>query len=380
MELKISARFNLILRRFLAAFVEIILFTCAAVLLVLTLPNLSKDPSVAFEQGAYFFFIMALWLGIFSYILFKDAFFSGQSLMKRLLGLRVINARTQIKCRWYQSLTRNLILFISPLNLIEVLMVVFNPSGRRLGDMLAGTVVVNSGEAYLPKPKPQKITREWGLKAITWLLAAALILVLFYVAYNSIGAGNISKGLSKSSESVITIYAYDKNNKFLGYASGFFINADGYVITSQHVIEGAARAYAVYKEKENFDIDSVVASDPGKDIAIIKARAVDMPSLKLGNSDNAEIGNEIYTIGAPQGLLNTVSKGIISQIRYLRGVKIIQIDAPISPGSSGGPLLNKDLQVIGINFAYFKEGQNLNFAIPVNYIKALLKKSKVSYK
>jgi uncharacterized RDD family membrane protein YckC len=380
MEPKIQARISMILRRIAAAFVEIVLLPLFAVFLILTIPDLSKDPSVAFAEGAYFLFIMAVWLAIFTYILFKDAFFNGRSIMKKLLGLRVVSAKTQVKCRWYQSLIRNIPLFITPVLLIELLMVIFNPGGRRLGDMMAGTVVVNANESFLPKPKPQKRIGDLGLKTLTWLLAAALILVLFYIAYNSIGAGNISERLNKSSNSVVTIYSYDRNNKFLGYASGFFVNSEGYVVTSQHVVEGAARSFAIYKENENLAIDSMIANDPTRDIAILKVRAVDTPALRLGNSDKVDVGNEIYTIGAPQGLLNTISKGIISQIRYSKGVKYIQIDAPISPGSSGGPLLDRNLDVIGVNFAYFKEGQNLNFAIPVNYIKALLKKSKVNYK
>lgn len=375
-----TEKISLSIRRIIAAFIEIALLSGLALILILTLPELSKDPSVAFEEGVYFLFIMALWLGILTYMLFKDALFNGQSIMKKLLGLRVIGVNTQIKCRWYQSLFRNFVMLIPFLPLIELLMVIFAPGGRRLGDLLAGTVVVNSSESFQPKPKPQKLARELGLKAITWLLAASLILALFYIAYNSIGAGNISKRLLKSSNSVVTIYSYDGNNKMIGYASGFFVNSDGYVVTSQHAIEGAVRSYAIYKENENIAIDAVVANDPVRDIAILKVSAVDTPSLKLGNSDNVEIGNEIYTIGAPWGLLNTVSKGIISQIRYSKGVKYLQLDAPISPGNSGGPLLDRNLEVIGINFAYFREGQNLNFAIPVNYIKALLRKAKVSYK
>ena len=377
---QIQSRISTILRRMAAAFVEIILLPFFAVLLILTLPDLSKDPSVAFAEGAYFLFIMAVWLAIFTYILFKDAFFSGQSITKKLLHLRVVSLKTQVKCRWYQSLIRNIPLFITPVLLIELLMVIFNPNGRRLGDMMAGTVVVNASESFLPKPKPQKRIGDLGLKTLTWLLAAVLILVLFYLVYNSIGAGNISERLNISSNSVVTIYSYDSNNKFIGYASGFFVNSDGYIVTSQHVVEGAARSFAIYKENENLNIDSMIANDPIRDIAVLKVRAVDTPALRLGNSDKVDVGNEIYTIGAPQGLLNTVSKGIISQIRYSKGIKYIQIDAPISPGSSGGPLLDRNLDVIGVNFAYFKEGQNLNFAIPVNYIKALLKKSKVEYK
>ena len=377
---QIQARISTILRRMAAAFVEIMLLPFCAVLLILTLPELSKDPSVAFAEGAYFLFIMAVWLAIFTYLLFKDAFFNGQSIMKKLLRLRVVSVKTQVKCRWYQSLIRNIPLFITPVLLIELLMVIFNPGGRRLGDMMAGTVVVNSSESFLPRPKLQKRIGDLGLKTLTWLLAAALMLALFYVAYYSIGAGNISERLNKSSNSVVTIYSYDSNNKFIGYASGFFVNSDGYIVTSQHVVQGAARSFAIYKENENLNIDSMVANDPIRDIAVLKVRAVDTPPLSLGNSDKVYVGNEIYTIGAPQGLLNTVSKGIISQIRYSKGIKYIQIDAPISPGSSGGPLLDRNLAVIGVNFAFYKEGQNLNFAIPVNYIKALLKKSKVEYK
>jgi uncharacterized RDD family membrane protein YckC len=380
MEIKIQARISLILRRMAAAFVEIVIPSFFAVFLILTLPELSNDPSVAFAEGGYFLFIMAVWLAIFTYILFKDALFSGQSIMKKLLGLRVVSLKTQVKCRWYQSLIRNIPLFITPVLLIELLMVIFNPGGRRLGDLMAGTVVVNASESFLPKSKPQKRIGDIGLKTLTWLLAAALILVLFYVAYNSIGAGSISERLNKSSNSVVTIYSYDRNNKFIGYASGFFVNSDGYIVTSQHVVEGAARSFAIYRENENLNIDSMITNDPIRDIAVLKVRAVDTPALRLGNSDKIDVGNEIYTIGAPQGLLNTISKGIVSQIRYSRGVKYIQIDAPISPGSSGGPLLDRNLDVIGVNFAYFKEGQNLNFAIPVNYIKALLRKSKVNYK
>jgi uncharacterized RDD family membrane protein YckC len=380
MNTNILSRSSIIIRRLIAAFVEIALLSCFAVYLILTLPEISNEPSIAFEQGAYFIFVLVLWLGILTYMLFKDALFNGQSIMKKILRLRVVGLDTQIKCRWYQSLFRNFILFIPFIAVIELLMIVFVPSGRRLGDFLAGTAVIDAREPFFPKPKQQKKLREIGLKTITWLLAAGLMLALFYIIYNSIGAGNLSEKLDTSSDSVVTIYAYDNSKRFLGYASGFFVNSDGYVVTNQHVIEGAATAYVVYRQKENLVVDSVVANDPTKDIVILKVRIIDTPFLKLGNSDKLEVGSEIYTIGAPQGLMNTVSKGIISQLRFIKGTKFIQIDAPISPGSSGGPLLDKNLEVIGVNFAYYKEGQNLNFAIPVNYVKALLKKAKVSYK
>jgi uncharacterized RDD family membrane protein YckC len=380
MEPQKISRSNMVMRRLAAAFIEIGLLVLLAYFLIQSLPVLSKNPAIAFDEGAYFLFVMLMWLAIFSYILFKDALFNGQSVMKKLLGLRVIGIRSQIKCRWYQSFFRNIILLIPFVFVIELIMVIFNPSGRRLGDLLAGTAVVGADQTYLPKPKPHKRIRELGLKIATWLLAAGLMLVIFYIAYNSIGSGNISNRLKSSSDSVVTIYTYDNNNRFLSFASGFFVNSNGYVVTSHHVVDGAARIVAVFKQKEDLAVDQLVANDLDKDIAILKVRAVDTPYLRLGNSDDIDIGNEIYTIGAPQGLMNTVSKGIISQIRYAKGAKVIQTDAPVSPGNSGGPVLDNKLQVIAVIFAYSKEGQNLNFATPVNYIKALLKKAKVSYK
>ena len=89
-----------------------------------------------------------------------------------------------------------------------------------------------------------------------------------------------------------------------------------------------------------------------------------------------EVGEDVYAIGNPQGLEGTFSKGIISSIREFNGHSIIQITAPISPGSSGGPLLNSIGEVIGVAFASFKSGQNLNFAIPVKYLHNLLANTK----
>ncbi len=380
MEAQKISRISMIMRRLFAALVEIALPLCLAYFLIQTLPALSRDPSVAFEEGSYFLFVMLVWLAIFFYVLFKDALFNGQSVMKKVLGLRVVGIKSQIKCRWYQALIRNVILLIPFVVIIELLMVIFNPGGRRFGDLLAGTAVVGADQTFLPKPKPHKKIRELGLKIATWVLAAVLMLVIFYIAYNSIGSGNISNRLKSSSDSVVTIYTYDRNNRFMAFASGFFVNSNGYVVTSHHVVDGAARMIAVFKQNENLAVDQLVANDVEKDIAILKVRAVDTPYLRLGNSNDIDIGNEIYTIGAPQGLMNTVSKGIISQIRYAKGAKVIQTDAPVSPGNSGGPVLDKKLEVIAVIFGYSKEGQNLNFATPVNYIKALLRKAKVSYK
>ena len=95
----------------------------------------------------------------------------------------------------------------------------------------------------------------------------------------------------------------------------------------------------------------------------------------LGSSDAVQVGEAVYAVGNPQGLEGTFSQGILSSIREVGTDKLLQITAPISPGSSGGPVLNSKGEVIGVSVATFKGGQNLNFAIPSGYLKALLAKT-----
>ena len=96
--------------------------------------------------------------------------------------------------------------------------------------------------------------------------------------------------------------------------------------------------------------------------------------ILLGNSDLTQVGETVYAVGNPRGLEGTFSDGIISSIRLLDGDKLIQITAPISRGSSGGPVLNQKGEAIGVSVLSVIDGQNLNFAIPSNYLKSLLTK------
>ena len=99
--------------------------------------------------------------------------------------------------------------------------------------------------------------------------------------------------------------------------------------------------------------------------------------VSLGNSDFAQVGETVYAVGNPRGLEGTFSQGIISSIRPVGSDKLIQITAPLSPGSSGGPVLNRKGEVIGVSVFTIRNGQNLNFAIPSNYVKPLLTKVRI---
>ena len=164
--------------------------------------------------------------------------------------------------------------------------------------------------------------------------------------------------------------------------SGFFVGPNQ-IATNYHVIEDILNEYTIRGAKlvgkdDIYAIEDVVSFDKKKDLAIVKvsevkSTGVEVPALTLGDSDAVQIGEKIYVAGNPQGLEGTFSDGIISAIRGdSTDDKLFQMTAPISQGSSGGPVLNEKGEVIGVSVATLSDGQNLNFAIPVNYLKALM--------
>lgn len=155
--------------------------------------------------------------------------------------------------------------------------------------------------------------------------------------------------------------------------SGFVIDSQGTILTNLHVIEGAERVTVKTKSGEQFSNVRVVAYDRTRDLAIIKIPSFGLSKIELANSDTVKIGSTVYSLGSPLGLEETVSRGIVSGIRVMsNGVRVIQTDSAVSPGNSGGPLVNSKGQAIGVVTFKFVEGDSLNFAIPANYASALL--------
>ena len=160
------------------------------------------------------------------------------------------------------------------------------------------------------------------------------------------------------------------------FGSGFVVGT-GQIATNLHVIEGIASGKVkLVGETTEHVIESVLIVDLTRDLAIVKATSLTAPSLTLGDSDAVQIGQSVYAAGNPQGLTGTFSQGIISAIRpegnSLVKDTIIQMTAAVSPGSSGGPVLNSDGEVIGVVFSQLTNGQNLNFIIPSNFLKTLV--------
>ena len=174
-----------------------------------------------------------------------------------------------------------------------------------------------------------------------------------------------------------TVYfGIQKSDKTISEGSGFFIRPN-YIATNYHVIEGATAAYIKLVGKQTtYRVENIAATDPEHDLAILKVSNANSIVLPLANSDKVEIGETVYAVGNPKGLEGTFSKGIVSAIQIGGNNKWIQIDASISPGSSGGAVLNSRGEVIGIATAIHKDedAQNLNFVVPSNYLKALLRK------
>ena len=207
--------------------------------------------------------------------------------------------------------------------------------------------------------------------------AAALILLAFLLALSSIAYAEIKKKLnaeqiaSKYLKSVVTVISLDENNQPLSIGSGFFINTKGDIVTNKHVVEGSARAIIKTSSGLVGDIINVIKSNSELDIVVLSTSIKKSFPLPIGNSDNIHPGEDIIAIGNHVGLEGTLSKGIVSGVRETDGIKMIQITAPISPGSSGGPIVSSYGEAIGIATASINVGQNLNFAMPINYIKTL---------
>ncbi len=157
-----------------------------------------------------------------------------------------------------------------------------------------------------------------------------------------------------------------------GTGSGFIIGSDGRLITNAHVVDGAEKVQVTLKDGKSYP-GKVLGTDPFTDVAVIKIKAENLPTVSFGDAKNLMPGEWAIAIGNPLGLDNTVTVGIISALGRSssqvgvpdKRVKFIQTDAAINPGNSGGPLLNSQGEVIGINTAIRADAQGLGFAIPI---------------
>jgi len=170
------------------------------------------------------------------------------------------------------------------------------------------------------------------------------------------------------SPAVVSIIVYDDIGDEIAFGSGFFIG-NGKILTNAHVVEDAYSA-EVHSLRKTYENVTIIKRDDDVDLAVLEVNSVGEPIISLADDTDLRVGQRVLAIGNPLGLERTLSDGLISAIRDW---KTVQITAPISGGSSGGPLLNMQGQVIGVTYASYDEGQNLNLAVGLEALKWFVK-------
>jgi tetratricopeptide (TPR) repeat protein len=213
--------------------------------------------------------------------------------------------------------------------------------------------------------------QEAARLAIQRLVFAAIICVV--VAYSS--TAQTGRDIARDAfPSVVLIVAENSKTGESTLGSGFFVSGD-LIVTNYHVVKGASKITVKLVGSEAEHEAEVVAYNAAKDLAILKVDRILARPLSLGDISDVGVGDEVYVIGNPEGLEATMSQGIVSGIRQIEGNRLFQITAAVSHGSSGGPVLGKSGEVIGVAVGSLSSGQNLNFAIPASEIIAILNRS-----
>ncbi|MGQ9800629.1 MAG: S1C family serine protease [Candidatus Saccharicenans sp.] len=184
---------------------------------------------------------------------------------------------------------------------------------------------------------------------------------------------SIEKIINNALPSVVKIVVYDITGSKRAEGSGFFIGP-GKILTNAHVIDRAYSA-SVQSSLKLYENITIIKRDDDLDLALLLVEDAGEPALPLAEASDLRPGQRVLAIGNPLGFDQTVSDGLISAIRGIPGkIQIIQTSAPVSPGSSGGPLLDLKGEVIGVISATVSEGQNLNFAIGIETLKQFLQR------
>ena len=213
------------------------------------------------------------------------------------------------------------------------------------------------------------IDKHWSKMNIvrSGVLTLCLMLLISMTGVSvSLGQEDVPTIIKRVEPSTVVIVIYDKEGRLKGQGTGFFISKEGDVITNFHVIQDADRAEVRTSAGKTYPVTRVLDDDRMGDLIRISTNTLGnlTPPLSVVGSF-PEVGTHVIVIGTPLGLEKTVSDGIVSAVREIPGFgKIIQLTAPISPGSSGSPVLNMKGEVIGIISFFVAPGQNLNFAIP----------------
>jgi hypothetical protein len=241
------------------------------------------------------------------------------------------------------------------------------------------------GKSTQKPPAKGRHLRFWLILAAVVVIAAASIGVYLRRRNSSVGPAQVianqpaTPSLSSTAQltsdaiyqmvspAVVFIEKLDDNGQRVATGSGFVVDRNGSIATNYHVVRGASNLRIHFASGATADCTGVLGYDAAHDVALLATGQQTTSIVAFPDSDNIAIGDRVFAIGSPFGLQNTISDGIISSIRN----GLLQTTAPISPGSSGGALINAKGQVIGITAAQVQGigSENLNFAVPISAIR-----------
>ncbi len=272
-------------------------------------------------------------------------------------------------------------------------------------------------KSYIDKKKKNHVFM-WLIAEVIFIFVIATVSIILYDMYinidvkeyesyetekvtkevNTDNTHDISQILEETSKSVVGISKIVANNtgifsinseKTLSLGSGIIVSDNGYILTNEHVSGSKySKCYVTIEGEEKEYPGTVIWSDSDIDLSIIKIEKLGLIPAKLANSDNIRVGNKAYAIGNPIGLefQRTVTSGIVSAVdrtiklkedeEYSYMEDLIQTDATINNGNSGGPLINEQGEVIGVNTVKIEEAEGIGFAIPINIVKPIIEKLK----
>jgi hypothetical protein len=203
-------------------------------------------------------------------------------------------------------------------------------------------------------------------------LIATCIAGAAVIAASEANAASLNTLLEQQGPAVALVTALDEEGKVKHLGTGFFVDSEGTMITALHVLTDSHAIRVRTIDGKSHENAEIVQYDIRKDIALLKLEGSFAP-VTLGDSNAVSVGEVTVSVGNPEGFVNSISTGIVSAVRNSkRGHKLFQITTPISAGSSGAPLFNEASEVIGVIQGYWSSGENINFAIPINYVRALI--------
>jgi tetratricopeptide (TPR) repeat protein len=338
--------------------------------------------AVATKEQASALAVISAWL---YYSLFESSSWQATP-GKKVLGLIVTDLYGQ-PISFGRATARFFGRLLSGLTLgVGFIMAGFTEKKQALHDELARCLVLRPADRKVWDPRihdrekisPSGVFRRYVIKPgyITVLVAVLLAVgvLAFVVIRRQQPPGEAGTRIfEQASPSVVVVLAADVAGRTVSEGSGVVIGP-GEVVTNHHVVE-AGTTVKVRAGKQEFPA-VVRYPDPGHDLCLLAVTGLAAPAATLASARALKVGEKVFAIGAPEGLALTMSEGIVSSLPTLDNDVVIQTTAPISPGSSGGGLFDAQGRLVGITSYYLKKGQNLNFALPADWIAVLVAHAK----